>query len=34
MIDENEIEALTRCFPVHAGVTPAHAGVTLSLIHI
>ena len=26
MIDEKEIEALTRCFPAHAGVTPAHAG--------
>ncbi len=27
MIDEKEIEALTRCFPAHAGVTPAHVGL-------
>ena len=27
MIDEEEIEALTRCFPAHAGVTPAHGGL-------
>ena len=26
MIDENEIETLTRCFPADAGVTPAHVG--------